>query len=54
MKWEYFSWGNATDAQLNAFGLEGWELVSVVLQRDDYLYFFKRPIPTKHFNTEPR
>lgn len=35
------------DASLNALGLQGWELVSVTPETDDYnaCFYFKRLIP---------
>ena len=47
-KWEYVTCWNANEAGLSRFGLEGWELVNVVCQPNqfgsDLFYTFKREL----------
>lgn len=46
-QWEYKSFGNKTilaDTTLDAIGVEGWELVSVINANNEYLYVFKRRV----------
>lgn len=46
MRWEYLTIHHEVDdSELDKNGNVGWELVSVVTQRDYSLkYFFKRPV----------
>jgi hypothetical protein len=46
-KWHYYiRRGELTQDALNEIGKEGWELVSVVPERNESAYYFKRPHPT--------
>ncbi|HUI65802.1 MAG TPA: hypothetical protein VL126_13250 [Bacteroidota bacterium] len=42
-KWEYRDGANVQLDQMNAYGEEGWELVTVVPYGRDYYYVFRRP-----------
>jgi hypothetical protein len=45
-KWEYLRVTViVSDATLNQYGDQGWELVSVIVLPDHPVYFFKRPKP---------
>ena len=47
VKWHYYvRRGELTQDALNEIGKEGWELVSVVTERSESAFYFKRPHPT--------
>ncbi len=45
-QWEYLRAGELEKEELNQLGLEGWELVSVILYQslENRVYFFKREL----------
>lgn len=46
-KWHYYvRKGEMTQDALNEVGKEGWELVSVMPDRGETVFYFKRPHPT--------
>ena len=46
-KWHYYvRRGEMTQDALNEVGKEGWELVSVMPDRSEIVFYFKRPHPT--------
>lgn len=54
IRWEYKH--DLFDSYLNEYGVDGWELVAVVVIGDSPHYYFKRPLqPTKEeLGTPPR
>lgn len=43
-QWEYLTSLNAEEEFLNHLGLEGWELVTVVVVYSGRMFYFKRPV----------
>lgn len=45
LQWEYNKVYGMGVEQLDEYGKEGWELISVVSDgEEDYIYFFKKPV----------
>lgn len=58
MKWEYVMGGNLNANQLDEYGGQGWELVSVVAEpgrlSTELLFFFKRQLINHEGNSSKK